>query len=178
MDGGQLSIMNLQYQKGKSEQAYIFFWKEDEENGWLSNWYKSKFVIDDFEYLHVEQYIMAQKAKLFHDSKRYTAILKSNKQWEVKALGREITPFDNTIWIAHRSKIAKVAIKAKFEQNKDLYKKLLATDNAILVEASPKDKIWGIGLDAETASHTDCKDWPGEGILGDILMEVREELRK
>ena len=155
---------------------FIFFWKDNEEYGFLSNWYKSKFVIDDFEYLHVEQYIMAQKAKMFHDSANYTAILRATEPWECKDLGRKVTPYDNKKWSENRYEIAKTAVRAKFEQNDELKQKLLATGNAILAEASPKDDVWGIGIDAATAAKTDIKEWPGQGILGMILMEVRAEL--
>ena len=81
-------------------QPKLFFWKDNEENGYLSNWYRRKFIIDDFEYLHVEQYMMAQKAKLFHDSTRYTAILRASTPWECKDLGRQVTPFDKKAWDA------------------------------------------------------------------------------
>ena len=153
----------------------VFFWKDNEENGYLSNWYRRKFVIDDFEYLHVEQYMMAQKAKLFHDSARYTAILRATKPWECKDLGKQVTPFDAKTWDAVKYDIVKDGNRAKFEQNPDLKKLLLATGNAVLAEASPKDKIWGIGLDAQTAASTDMSKWPGQGLLGRALMELRTE---
>ena len=76
-----------------------------------------------------------------------------------------------------RRDIVKTAIKTKFEQNLDMKKKLLATDNAFLAEANPNDKIWGIGLDEATARQTFSGEWPGENLLGWILMEVRDELR-
>ena len=71
--------------------------------------------------------------------------------------------------------VVKNGNRAKFEQNPDLKKLLLATGNAILAEASPKDKIWGIGLDAQTAESTDMSEWPGQGLLGRALMELRTE---
>lgn len=153
----------------------VFFWKDDEENGWFSNWYRRTFVIDDFEYLHVEQYMMAQKAKLFHDSARYTAILRASDPAECKDLGKKVTPFDSKTWAAARYEIVKAANRAKYEQNPDLQAKLLNTGNAILAEASPRDKIWGIGLDAQTATNISLDKWPGKNLLGRILMELRDE---
>lgn len=156
-------------------QSFVLFWEDDEQNGWLSNWYQRKFVIDDFEYLFVEQYMMAQKAKAFRDSARYTAILRSTKPWECKALGKQVTPFDPKTWDALKYAIVKTANRAKYEQNPDLRAKLLGTGNAMIAEASPKDLVWGIGLDAATASKTDPAKWPGQNLLGRILMELREE---
>ncbi len=156
-------------------QKAAFFWKDNEENGWFSNWYRRKFIIDDFEYIFVEQYMMARKAKLFHDAKRYTAILRSSSQRECKELGRLVTPFDSEAWSAVRYEVVKTANKAKFEQNPDLKIRLLETGDAILAEASPRDYIWGIGLDASTAAGINPAEWPGQNLLGRILMELRDE---
>ena len=156
-------------------QHVVFFWKDDEENGYLSNWFSRKFVIDDFEYLFVEQYMMARKAKLFHDSERYTAILRASRQWECKELGKQVKPFNSKAWDAVKYEVVKAANRAKFEQNADLMAKLLSTGDAILAEASPKDVIWGIGLDAAAASEVSPSDWPGQNLLGRILMELRTE---
>lgn len=153
----------------------VYFWKDDEENGCFSNWFRRKFVIDDFEYLFVEQYMMAQKAKLFHDSERYTAILRSMQPWECKDLGRQVKPFDSSAWNAVKYDVVKAANRVKYEQNPDLKAKLLDTGDAILAEASPKDALWGIGLDAVTAAKTNPSDWPGQNLLGKILMELRSE---
>ncbi len=153
----------------------VFFWKDDEENGCFSNWFRRKFVIDDFEYLFVEQYMMARKAKLFHDSERYTAILRATQPWECKDLGKQVKPFDPKAWDAVKYEIVKKANSAKYEQNPDLMAKLLETGDAILAEASPKDTIWGIGLDAVTAAETSPSEWPGQNLLGKILMELRED---
>lgn len=157
------------------KQPMVFFWKDDEENGCFSNWFRRKFVIDDFEYQFVEQYMMAQKAKLFHDSERYTAILQSTQPWECKDLGKLVKPFDSKAWNAIKYEVVKTANKAKYEQNPDLMSKLLETGDAILAEASPKDTIWGIGLDAVTAVEISPSEWPGQNLLGKILMELRSE---
>lgn len=156
---------------------YVFFWKDNGKNGYLSNWYQCKFVIDDFEYLHVEQYMMAQKAKLFHDSARYTAILRATDQQECKALGKLVSHFESATWKSARYEIVKAGNRAKYEQNPYLKTALLDTGDAILAEASPKDTIWGIGLDAKDASVIDVDKWPGENLLGKILMELREPIR-
>ena len=157
------------------KQAMVFFWKDDEENGCFSNWFRRKFVIDDFEYQFAEQYMMAQKAKLFHDSERYTAILRSTQPRECKELGRQVRPFDPDAWDAVKYDVVKAANRAKYEQNPDLMAKLLKTGEAILAEASPKDTIWGIGLDAAAAAQTSPTEWPGQNLLGRILMELRSE---
>ena len=157
------------------QKPYVFFWKDKEEYGCFSNWYRAKFVIDDFEYFCTEQYMMAQKAKLFHDSKRYTAILRSADPKECKDLGRDVTPFVPGKWDKAKFEIVKAGNRAKFEQNPALKEKLLSTGNAVIAEASPLDRIWGIGLNAATAERTDPSGWPGQNLLGEILMELREE---
>ena len=158
-------------------EAPVFFWHEYEENGEFSNWYPRGFVVDDFIYRFVEQYMMACKAKLFHDAERYTAILRCSKQWECKDLGKQVTPFDKDRWLAVRYEVVKAGNRAKFTQNPDLMEKLLATGDRILAEASPKDKIWGIGLTAEEAAMMEPADWPGENLLGRVLMDLRAEFR-
>lgn len=155
--------------------SFTFFWKDDEENGEFSNWYRRPFVIDDFEYQFVEQYMMAQKAKLFHDSRRYTQILRSDDPYTCKKLGKQVTPFDPAVWDAVKYEIVKAGNRAKYEQNADLKNKLLKTGNSIMAEASPKDDIWGIKLDSAAAAAMDPKDWPGQNLLGKALMELRAE---
>ena len=152
-----------------------FFWHEYEDNGFLSNWFESPFVIDDFCYLHVEQYIMAQKAKLFHDAKEYTAILRATTPNDCKKYGRLVTPYDDNIWKNHRFAIMKTGLRAKFSQNTYLKKLLLQTGHTILAEASPYDAIFGINLDAAAASKITPSEWPGENLLGKALMEIRTE---
>ena len=165
----------MQHRRPEKKKKMVFFWMDNEENGGFSNWYRRKFVYDDFEYQHVEQYMMAQKAKLFHDSTRYTAILRADEPADCKALGRQVKPFDGAVWNEKKYEIVKTGVREKFAQNPDLLAALLETGDAILAEASPKDTIWGIGLGAKAADVTHMADWPGENLMGKILMDLREE---
>ena len=113
---------------------------------------------------------MAQKAKLFHDAERYTAILRATTPRECKNLGKQVKPFDSKAWDAVKYDVVKTVNKAKYEQNPDLMTKLINTGDAILAEASPKDSIWGIGLDASAASEMDPSEWPGQNLLGEGLL--------
>ena len=159
----------------ENKPSYTFFWKDNEKYGEFSNWFNRPFVIDDFQYFCVEQYMMSQKAKLFHDADNYTKILRANTPSGCKWLGKQVTPFDSKVWDAAKYDIVKTGNREKYEQNPDLKELLLSTGNSILAEASPEDKVWGIAMDAETAGKTDPSEWPGEGLLGKILMELREE---
>ena len=154
----------------------VLFWHEHEEYGKFSNWYTTKFVIDDFVYDTTEQYMMAQKAKLFHDAEHYTAILRESSPAVCKQLGRAVKPFDPDRWKSVAYEIVKTANRAKFTQNPELLALLLSTKGRTLAEASPKDKIWGIGIDASTAVGMNEAEWPGKNLLGKILMELRDEL--
>ncbi len=158
-------------------QPAVFFWMADGANGCFSNWFRRKFVVDGREYRFVEQYMMAEKAKLFRDWERYEAILRSTQPWECKELGRNVTPFDSSAWDAVKVDVVKAASRAKYEQNPDLMAKLLETGDAVLAEASPRDTVWGIGLEAAAAAETPPSEWPGRNLLGRILMELRSEFR-
>ena len=161
--------------KVKRKKPYTFFWLDNEKYGEFSNWFVRPFVIDDFKYFCVEQYMMAQKAKLFHDAENYTKILRANTAKGCKWLGKQVTPFDAKAWDAVKYDVVKAGNRAKYEQNPDLKEMLLSTGDSIMAEASPKDYVWGIAMDAKTAAKTDPAEWPGENLLGRILMELREE---
>ena len=155
----------------------VFFWNDDEENGIFSNWYRSTFTVDGFPYRHVEQYMMAQKAKLFHDMETYAAVLETEDPGTCKELGRKVSPFESAVWDAVRYEVVKTGNRAKYEQNPELKEALLKTGGSLLAEASPEDRIWGIGLDRLEAAETDPDDWPGQNLMGIILMELRDEFR-
>jgi ribA/ribD-fused uncharacterized protein len=101
--------------------------------------------------------------------------LRSSSPRECKDLGKQVSPFDSKAWDSVKYDVVKTANRAKYGQNPELRKKLIDTGAAILAEASPKDMIWGIGLDVATASVTPPSEWPGQNLLGRILMELREE---
>lgn len=161
--------------KDIQKQAFTFFWLDNEKYGEFSNWYQRPFVIDDFKYFCVEQYMMAQKAKLFHDAENYTKILRANTPEGCKWLGKQVKPFDAAKWNAVKYETVKTGNRAKYMQNPDLKALLLSTGDSILAEASPKDAVWGIAMDAKTASNVAPFKWPGENLLGRILMELRKE---
>ena len=158
------------YLKGDGE--YIFFWKEDEENGFLSNWYKSEFEEDGFIYHSVEQYIMAKKAKLFNDAEYHTAILKAETPKECKELGRKVRNFDSDVWDENKDRILMDGLYLKFTQDYSLQYRLMKLADHKFAEASPFDRIYGIGLSADKARNADPKDWPGENHLGKALKKT------
>ena len=146
--------------------------------GYFSQWYPAKFTINNIMYYNAEQYMMAEKAKLFGDDYIYNQILKTTDPSICKQLGRQIKNFDEDLWKENCEKIVYNGNLAKFSQNIDLKKKLLDTKTAILAEASPYDKIWGVGLSVNNPDFKDPKKWKGTNYLGKALMKVRDTLIK
>ena len=154
-----------------TEQKYLFF-----SNGPFSNWYKTNFTVDGITFNCTEQYMMYHKAILFANPDIAQKILKENSPREQKALGRKVKNFDMYYWNENAIQIVFKGNHAKFSQNKRLYNMLKNTSPAILVEASPWDKIWGNGLSEEDSKKTPPENWPGTNWLGLTLTEVREFL--
>lgn len=150
---------------------YTYFW-----SGPFSQWVKSDLVIDDKQFCTAEQYMMWSKAMLFEDYDIAEAVLKTRDPKKQKALGRQVRNFDADQWADVAFDVVYSANFAKFTQNKSLYEALMDTVGTVIVEASPYDAIWGIGLNEATARATDPKDWPGKNLLGIILTKLREEL--
>jgi ribA/ribD-fused uncharacterized protein len=121
--------------------------------------------------------MMVRKAELFGDQETLAAILSSSSPSEAKSLGRTVRGFDEEHWIAHRFETAVRGNFAKFGQNAELEDWLLVTGNAVLVEASPVDRIWGIGLAADDKRAREPHKWRGLNLLGFALMKVRHLLR-
>jgi ribA/ribD-fused uncharacterized protein len=160
---------------------FLFFWghtAKDQRIGKhvLSQWWPAMFSVDGRTYASAEQYMMAQKAELFGDQETLAAILSSPDPSQAKSLGRRVRGFDEERWIAHRFDTAVHGNVAKFSQNPELEGWLLATGDAVLVEASPVDRIWGIGLAAEDTRARDPRSWPGLNLLGFALMKTRQSL--
>ena len=164
----------------KDNPEYLFFWGHTGNNPkrFLSQWYPCRFVVDGVEYSSAEQYMMAQKAALFGDDETYKKILAVSDPKEVKALGRKVKGFDEKIWNSRCDDIVRTGNLAKFSQNPELKAFLLdKTGDMTLVEASPYDRKWGIGM-RECAAACDPENWHGENRLGYALTEVREMLRE
>ena len=121
--------------------------------------------------------MMHQKAILFSDAKIANEIIESNDPSEQKGLGKKVKGFSDTVWNKNREAIVFDGNIAKFSQNKGLRRKLFQTGTSILVEASPIDTIWGIGVDAETAKKITPAQWHGQNLLGRCLTKVRDKLK-
>lgn len=122
--------------------------------------------------------MMAQKAYVFGDKEVMTQILAETDQMTIKKLGRLVKNYDDNVWTEKRFQIVVEGNLAKFSQNEDLRHFLLSTGDKILVEASPKDTIWGIGFDEFAPEATNPALWNGENLLGFALMEVRDRLKE
>jgi ribA/ribD-fused uncharacterized protein len=151
--------------------SFVFFW-----SGWPSQWYPADFAIDGVEYGCAEQFMMAEKARLFGDKEALHAILRTDSPVEQKALGRTVRDFDEARWTGACREVVYRGNIAKFSQNPDLLELLLVTGDKTLVEASPKDRIWGIGLAADDPRAMNRSAWRGKNWLGEVLMRVRAEL--
>ena len=161
---------------------FLFFWGHTPKHAEigkhvLSQWWPATFSIDDQLYPTAEHYMMAQKAKLFGDEVTYLDILSAAGPAEAKALGRRVKGFNEEVWAAHRFQIAVRGNTAKFGQNASLEDWLIGTGNVVLAEASPVDRIWGIGLAADDKRASDPQTWRGLNLLGFALMEARAALR-
>ena len=143
----------------------------------LSQWFDVSFQMDDVWYSSAEHYMMAQKALLFGDKKHFKAIVKNPSVKAAKQLGREVQGFNSRVWDKHKFDIVVAGNLAKFSQNSALKQFLLSTNNAVLVEASPSDGVWGIGLSETDTRANDPGQWPGENLLGFALMQVRQQLQ-
>lgn len=156
----------------------VCFHKPEEINGYLSNWYLSDFMTDGIGFTSMEQYMMYKKAVLFDDTEIASQILQTSDVGKIKALGRSVGNYNESLWNGMRQIIVYKGLLEKFGQNKELADMLLATDMDILAECAVGDKIWGIGKSMSDPSRFNTDEWTGENLLGYSLMMVRDELRK
>jgi ribA/ribD-fused uncharacterized protein len=153
-------------------EEFHFFWR-----GPFSQWVASEFTVDKQLYNNAEQYMMSEKALLFSDINLYKKMLETKDPKEIKKLGREVSNFDEAIWEQNRFSIVLKGSLAKFSQNQDLKNKLLSTGLKTLVEASPHDTIWGIGLSEDDPDIYDRSKWKGLNLLGQALTMTRELIK-
>jgi ribA/ribD-fused uncharacterized protein len=164
------------------EPRFLFFWGHQAprdgnvNKSCFSQWYEAPFVAGGAAYRTAEHFMMAEKARLFGDEAIRQAVLKSRTPGEAKKLGRQIAGFDEGTWLRERFQVVVAANLEKFAQNVALRDFLVQTGERVLVEASPVDSIWGIGLAADHADAARPDQWPGLNLLGFALMEVRARL--
>ena len=148
-------------------------------NNPLSNWHPAKFIVKQKVFFSAEQYMMYCKAKLFKDEVVAERIFARSDAGpaEHKRLGRAVRGFDDAVWVKKRVGYVFTGCVAKFSQNEALGDYLLRTGETELVEASPYDRIWGVGLAENDPRIADRSKWRGENLLGQVLMAVRDRLR-
>lgn len=158
----------------------LFFWKPDpgHANSCLSQWWPSPFEVDGLTFDTAEHYMMWGKAVLFDDRKTAERILAAGHPKLAKDLGQQVRNFDQATWNAHRSEIVVTGNTHKFRQHDDMRTFLLGTGDHVLVEASPLDRIWGIGLREDDPRAQDPAQWAGLNLLGFALGDVRNVLAR
>ncbi|MDN3238768.1 NADAR family protein [Glycomyces tritici] len=161
---------------------YVHFWGHSPNadgsagRGCLSQWWPASFSEDEHRFASAEHYMMAHKAWLFDDDAGARKILAAGHPGEAQSLGRKVRGFDQRTWEAERFGIVVRANLAKFGQHDDLRAYLLGTGDRVLVEASPRDRIWGIGLGETDPLAASPHTWKGLNLLGFALMQTRAQL--
>lgn len=173
-----LENLRLRYNSGENLK-FVHFWGHQPSIGrvtstCLSQWYEASFKVDGQFYQTAEHFMMAEKASLFDDHSRRAEILGASNPGAAKALGRKVRGFDQNVWLEKRFSIVIRGNEAKFSQNPELGEFLKQTGSRILVEASPVDRIWGIGLAQDDPRVSNPNLWRGLNLLGFALMSVRD----
>jgi len=161
----------MQYGEVETDKYILFY------GGIFSQWYKSDFTIGDITYSSAEQYMMANKADVFNDSDSLKEIMATDDPRRQKAIGRKVKGFEPEKWNEVAKRVVLAANVNKFTASQELKKAILSTGNKIIVEASPYDKIWGIGLAPDDPKALDESTWEGTNWLGEAVMEARKIIR-
>ncbi|WP_298610121.1 NADAR family protein [uncultured Thiothrix sp.] len=172
----------LEYLRQGHSVQYLHFWghtqkAETIDKSCLSQWFPASFMLDELHYPSAEHYMMAQKARLFSDEETFAAILASASPQAAKQLGRQVKNFDEERWQQYCFDYVVRGNLGKFSQNLALREFLLNTGEQVIVEASPYDRIWGIGMEANNPNANHPEHWRGQNLLGFALMQVRTQLR-
>lgn len=156
------------------KEDFVFFYDAGSP---FSNWYMGDFEHGGIKYNCSEQFMMREKALLFKDTEVAELIMEQKHPRQQKFLGREVRGFVQPEWLAVCEDIMVPGLVSKFTQNAYCLKILLGTEDKILVEAAPLDKIWGIGLSADNPLAWDQSTWQGQNLLGKVLMRTRDAIR-
>jgi ribA/ribD-fused uncharacterized protein len=165
-----------------AQPKYLLFWGHRAPvgggvgPGCLSQWWPAEFTVDGLVYPSAEHFMMTAKALLSGDEEMAAQIREAPHPGAAKKLGRQVRGFQEQSWEAHRFDIVVTGNMAKFGQHPDLQAFLLGSGDRVLVEASPQDRIWGIGLAARDERAASPDQWLGLNLLGFALMEVRQRL--
>ncbi len=174
---------SLSWLIAQKQNDYLFFWghqagkKGEIIKSCMSQWFPADFEENGILYKTAEHYMMAAKARLFDDLEIMEKILGKESPKDAKELGRQVRNFDPAAWDKEKYTIVCRANWLKFSQNEALKLFLLQTGDKILVEASPVDTVWGIGLAESDPKSLNPLSWRGENLLGFALMEVRDQLK-
>jgi ribA/ribD-fused uncharacterized protein len=162
---------------------FLFFWgHQPSKDGTItktcfSQWWVAPFEVEGITYLTAEHWMMAGKARMFGDEAAMPKILGATKPAVAKEEGRKVLNFVPEVWDKVKFDLVVEGNWHKFSQHPALKGFLLQTGEKVLVEASPVDRIWGIGLAADHPSAGNPGQWQGENLLGFALMEVRDKLK-
>lgn len=154
-----------------AKEDFVLFW-----GGVYSQWCPSKFKIDGVEYNTAEQYMMAKKALMFGDFEMLEQIMETSNPATQKDCGKRVKGFVKEVWEANCRKIVRDANYAKFTQNPKMLTEMLKDQDKEIVEASPEDKIWGIGLHETNPLAWERETWQGTNWLGIAIMEARKQI--
>ena len=152
-------------------EKFTFFWGSDSP---FSNWYPQSFNHNYQVYNCSEQYMMFQKAMLFNDIDVAELIMEQKSPRKQKFLGRQVRGFDQTVWLEQCEDIMVPALVSKFTQDTYSLNCMLSSVGTIIVEASPTDTVWGIGMTKDDPKATDPTKWNGTNLLGKVLMRARD----
>ncbi|WP_022825668.1 NADAR family protein [Hymenobacter norwichensis] len=172
----------LQHLDASQPVKYLFFWGHTRPaeaalgKECFSQWHPASFTVEGDTYATAEHYMMAEKARLFNDEATRTLILQATHPDQAKKLGRRVQNFDEARWNDARFEVVVRGNAAKFSQHPELREYLMQTESRVLVEASPVDAIWGIGLAQDSPHAATPSEWRGLNLLGFALMEVRDQL--
>ena len=162
---------------------FLFFWgHQPSKDGsttksCFSQWWEAPFEVDGITYQTAEHWMMAGKARLFNDEEALQVILAAETPAKAKEGGRLVRNFDPIFWDEHKFELVVEGNVRKFAAYPELKAFLLGTGDQVLVEASPRDTIWGIGMSGENPAARDPSRWRGKNLLGFALMEARDKIR-
>ncbi|MFD7918577.1 NADAR family protein [Streptomyces sp. NPDC059740] len=181
--GGPRSVAELLSRSAAGHrEKFLYFWGHAPRRdgrvgpGCLSQWWPAPFTVDGVRYATAEHWMMAGKARLFGDADAEQRALAAGHPRDAKEAGRGVRGFDEAAWRAHRYALVVTGNIHKFGRHPDLREYLLTTGDRVLVEASPTDRVWGIGLARTDPRSEDVAQWRGENLLGFALMAARAHL--